>query len=135
MKIVVDTNVIVSGLLSPFGPASEILRMISSGALQLCYDARIISEYRNVLARPKFAFEPYYIDCLLDQIKICGYAIAAKPLFKRLPDSDDEPFLEVSLAGKVKCLITGNIKHYPIDKRAGMLVLSPAEFLNFYRKI
>lgn len=134
MKVVLDTNVIVSGLLSPFGATGEIVRMLASGTLELCYDARILSEYRNVLLRPKFSFNQVQVDYLLDQIKMCGHIVAGKPLIKRLPELDDEPFLEVALAEKVQCLVTGNLKHYPVKKREGMLVVSPTEFLDIYRK-
>lgn len=134
MKVVLDTNILVSGLLSPFGPAGEIVRMAASGILELCYDARILCEYRNVLLRPKFAFDQVQVDYLLDHIRACGDLVAAKPLAKRLPDGDDEPFLEVALAGKARCLVTGNPKHYPVKEREGMLVVSPAEFLDICRK-
>ena len=56
MKVVIDTNVIVSGLLTPFGNSAEIVRMITSGKLNLCFDARILTEYEEVLKRPKFKF-------------------------------------------------------------------------------
>ena len=45
MKIVLDTNVLVAGLLSPFGPCGEIVRMVSSGEVTLCFDALILAEY------------------------------------------------------------------------------------------
>jgi len=45
MKIVLDTNVLVSGLLTPFGTSGEIVRMVSAGRLNLCIDARILLEY------------------------------------------------------------------------------------------
>ena len=48
MKIVLDTNVLVSGLLSPYQAPGEIVRMCSSGTLSICYDARILGEYREV---------------------------------------------------------------------------------------
>ena len=53
MKIVLDTNVLVAGLLSPFGSCGDIVRMVSSGNLTLCIDARVLSEYHEVLERPK----------------------------------------------------------------------------------
>ncbi len=56
MKIVLDTNVLVSGLLTPYGAAAEIVRLIASGVLSVCYDTRILLEYQEVLARPKFQF-------------------------------------------------------------------------------
>ena len=132
MKIVLDTNVLVSGLLSPYGTPAEIVRMISLGELQLCYDARILSEYRTVLLRPKFPFESFEISELLKQIELEGYAVAAKSLKQRLPDPDDEVFLAVALAGSAKYLVTGNLKYYPKEKRQGISVVSPKEFLEIY---
>jgi putative PIN family toxin of toxin-antitoxin system len=134
MKVVLDTNVLVSGLLSPSRPPADIVRMTSAGTLQLCYDARILTEYKNILSRPKFGLELAHIEALLDQIKACGYSVAAKPLPKSLPDKEDEPFLEVAIAGQAQCLITGNLKHYPAACRQGIEIFSPADFLEFYRR-
>lgn len=135
MKIALDTNVLISGLLCPFGAPAEIVRMTSSGVLEICYDARILSEYWNVLLRPKFLFDQVHVGYLLEQIETCGHPVAASPLAKKLPDPNDEPFLEVALAGKVQCLVTGNLKHYPVKKRQGMTVVSPTEFLEIYRRV
>ena len=134
MNVVVDTNVLVAGLLSPFGPPGEIVRMIASGTLQLCFDARILTEYGEVLARPKFQFSSEQTQALLEQIKTEGLSVAGNPLPARLPDPTDEPFLEAAIAGAVDCLITGNIKHFPSAKRQGAVVLSPSEFLDYFRK-
>lgn len=133
MKVVVDTNVLVAGLLSPFGPPGEIVRMIASGAVTLCLDARVLTEYSDVLSRAKFHFEPEQVQILLEQIRTEGLSVAGAPLASRLPDPSDEPFLEIALAGHAVCLITGNSKHFPAPKRQGMAVLSPAEFLDLYR--
>lgn len=134
MKVVVDTNVLVAGLLSPFGPPGEIVRMIASGTLRLCFDARILTEYGEVLARPKFQFSSEPTRALLEQIKTEGLSVAGDPLPARLPDPTDEPFLEAAVAGEADCLITGNIKHFPSAKRQGAVVLSPSEFLDYFRK-
>ncbi|MFH1505098.1 MAG: putative toxin-antitoxin system toxin component, PIN family [Candidatus Omnitrophota bacterium] len=134
MKVVLDTNVLVSGLLCSFGAPGEIVRMAASGTLRLCYDARILFEYQDVLSRPKFSFDQTHVGYLLDQIETDGEVAAVEPLTKRLPDSDDEPFLEAALGGKARCLITGNLKDYPLKKRQGMLVVSPVEFLEIYRR-
>ncbi len=134
MKAVVDTNVLVSGLLSPFGHPGEAVRMIAAGSLSLLYDARIMAEYIQVLKRPKFSFSPDHIAALLDHVKAVGFIVAADPLSVRLPDEEDEAFLEVALAGRAECLITGNLKHFPSAARQGMRVLTPAEFLDFYRQ-
>ena len=134
MKVVVDTNVLVAGLLSPFGPPGEIVRMIASGILQVCFDARILTEYEDVLARQKFQFDREHTQIMLEQIGAEGLIVAAEPLPSRLPDPDDEPFLEVAIAGHAHCLVTGNIKHFPPARRQGAIVLSPGEFLDSLRK-
>jgi len=130
-----DTNVLVSGLLAPFGPSGEIVRMLFSGELILHIDARILSEYQEVLNRPKFKFNKDHIGLLPDFIKQYGQFVSSSPLQNPLPDPDDEPFLEVAIAGSVKALITGNSVHYPNSFREGVNILSPAEFVEMYRKI
>jgi len=134
MNIVLDTNVLVAGLLSPFGPCGEIVRMVSSGELTLSFDARILTEYEEVLARPKFKFEKDKVAALLDHVKHRGLTVASSPLSKSLPDPDDEPFLEVAIAGNVVCLVTGNQVHFPSDRCQTITVHSPSEFLAFYQK-
>ena len=60
--------------------------------------------------------------------------MAALPPVERLPDPDDEIFLEVALSGNARYLVTGNLKHYPEQNRQGARVLSPREFLELFRK-
>ena len=79
MRVVVDTNVLVAGLLSPFGRPGEMVRMIAVGSLSLLYDARIMAEYIQVLKRPKFSFSSEHIEALLDQVKAGGVIVAALP--------------------------------------------------------
>ena len=134
MRIVLDTNVFVSGLLTPFGSSAEIVRMVFSGELLLYIDARILSEYQDVLHRPKFKFNKDQIGILIDFIKQYGQFISSSPLTNRLPDPDDEPFLEVAIAGRVRSLVTGNTAHYPSPLREGIDIFSSSEFIEFYRK-
>ena len=133
MRVVLDTKVLVSGLLSPFGPPGEIVRMVSSGAAVLCLDARILVEHDDVLARPRFGFDPDSVAALLDYIDFRNEVVASGPLEQRLPDPDDEVFLEVAAACRADCLVTGNLAHFPSDMRAGVTVLSPAQFMDGLR--
>lgn len=134
MKTVLDTNVVVAGLLNPYGKPGTILQMIVSQAITICYDARIITEYRDVLLRPKFHINEAEADAILEQIEATGHLVATSPLPRNLPDPDDEPFLEAALAGGAEYLVTGNVKHYPLDQRQGIIVGTPAEFLDHYRE-
>ena len=135
MIIVLDTNVLVSGLLTPFGSSGEIVRMVSAGKLILEYDSRILLECQEVLNRSKFQFHKDQIDTLIGYIRKNGQVVSSSPLNKPLHDPDDAPFLEVAIEGKAEYLVTGNKVHYPKKFREGIKVLSPNEFINIYRKI
>ena len=129
MVIVLDTNVVVSGILKPYSKSAAILRQVADGAIQLAYDLRILSEYRDVLRRPKFNFAKENIEAFLDQVEQEGVLVLVKPLRKHLPDPDNEPFLEVALSGGVKAIVTGNKRHFPRKDCQGMKILSPVGFL------
>lgn len=107
--------------------------MVSSGELTLFLDARVISEYTEVLARPRFAFKQDSVAALLDFISRVGRSIASSPLSTPLPDVDDHPFLEIALAGKAAFLVPGNLAHFPVELCCGVNVVSPAEFMEAYR--
>jgi putative PIN family toxin of toxin-antitoxin system len=132
MIIVLDTNVIVSGILRPYSKAASILRLVATGAITLAYDLRIFSEYRDVLNRPKFTFAKEDIDAFLDQVEKEGVLVSVMPLKFRLPDPEDESFLEVALAGKATAIVTGNKRHFPKKECEGTKILSPAEFLEAF---
>jgi uncharacterized protein len=134
MKIVLDTNVLVSGLLNPYGPPGQIVVLVAAGELVLCFDPRILAEYRDVLLRPKFEFPQRHVEALLEQIRTVGTSATAIPLPAPLPDRDDEPFLEVAIAASADYLVTGNPRHYPPRRLGGINVVTPAKFLVIYRE-
>ena len=134
MKLVLDTNVVVSGLLQPFGAPGQIVRLVAAGNVRVAHDARIIAEYREVLHRDKFGFTPALVEAFLDLIVAEGESVSAEPLPGRLPDPDDEVFLEVARAAQVDALVTGNLRHFPAARRQGVLVLSPRELIQLYQR-
>ncbi len=134
MRIVLDTNVLVSGMLAPYGPPGEIVRLVAMGDLYLCYDVRILAEYREVLLRPVFPFGIDQVEASLEQIESSGELTGARSLSTSLPDPDDDMFLAVAIAGRAEYLVTGNLRHYPAESRQGIKVISPAEFLERYRQ-
>jgi putative PIN family toxin of toxin-antitoxin system len=100
--------------------------------IKLAYDLRILSEYRDVLSRPKFPFAKEAIQAFLDQVEKEGVVVSVMPLKFRFPDPDDAPFLEVALAARAEALITGNKRHFPKKEYQGTRILSPAEFLEAF---
>lgn len=134
MKIVLDTNVLVSGLLSPYGAPADVLRMVIGGAVTLCVDPRILVEYEHVLARPRFGFARDAVDALVGFIATEGEHVVAAPWREPLPDPDDVPFLEVAVAGGAACLVTGNLAHFPVAARGGVEAQTPAAFVASLRE-
>jgi putative PIN family toxin of toxin-antitoxin system len=135
ITLVMDTNVLISGLLSPHSHSARLVGLIAEGLIRVAFDERILAEYREVLARPKFPFQPAQIEALLTQIEEEGLKITPLPIATRLPDSDDLPFLEVALSAKVDFLVIGNKKHYPPSVRRGIQVLSPKQFLELMSRL
>ena len=128
MRVVLDTNVLVSALLSVHGKPARILDLITNQQLTLLIDDRILTEYREVLTRPKFAFDQESIDDLVAFLDRVGEPVTASPLSYEIPDPDDLMFLEVALAGNADALITGN-KHDYGRSTKDVAILTPAEFL------
>jgi putative PIN family toxin of toxin-antitoxin system len=134
MIVVLDTNVLVAGLLKPFGPSAAVLRLVLTGIVQVAHDYRILAEYRDVLSRPVFGFAPAAVDALLTQIEEDGVPVTPAPVSIQWPDPTDAPFLETALAAGAGFLITGNKRHFP-KKKEGSHVVSPAEFMTEYEAV
>ena len=130
MRLVLDTNVLVSGLLTAGNPPGRIVDFLRAGKIQLQVDERIVAEYGGVLSRPKFRkkIPPFERDMVMDFIKVDSEWHVCTTVVEGLPDHGDACFLEVAREAGVP-LITGNQRHYPQGLRGGVEVLSPREFL------
>lgn len=130
MRIVLDTNVLVSGLHNPNGAPGRIVDLILGARIQVLYDDRILAEYRDVLTRPQLAIEPSLAQAVVGYVRLSGEQVMGLPLDNgTLPDPDDLPFAEVAISGKADMLVTGNMKHFSGLKERGVTVLSPAQCL------
>lgn len=129
MRVVLDTNVLVAGLLSAAGPPGWIVEAVLAGEVEPAFDAAIRQEYEEVLRRPEFRFPAPLIEDLLAALDQTGFVVAAAaPWPIPLPDPDDAPFLAVA-AASTSVLVTGNLRHFPIRSRRGVVVLTPREFV------
>jgi putative PIN family toxin of toxin-antitoxin system len=122
---VLDTNVLVSGLLSPWGPPGRLVDALLLRRLTLALDDRIELEYRDVLSRPRLNIEPDRRDAFLAITAFQSHVVAQRWPFESPPDRDDVPFLEVALAVSARTVVTGNLKHFPLSCRGPISVLSP----------
>lgn len=137
-RVVVDTDVVLSGLRSPTGASRLVLRAIREGAVTLLASVAIMLEYEAVLTRPE-----HLAAARLSQGDIAafldGLALLAEPVapgFSHRPairDPDDELFVEAAVNGRADALVTFNLGDYlPVDDRAiplGISICRPGEFL------
>ncbi len=122
---VVDTNVLVSGLLSPFGPPGRLVDALQSGGLRLATDDRIEAEYRDVLARSRLGIERVRRDAFLAILQFQEHVVAPPWTQRPPPDEDDVMFLEVAIRTPARTLVTGNARHFPPRCRGPVTVWSP----------
>ncbi|HPG31653.1 MAG TPA: putative toxin-antitoxin system toxin component, PIN family [bacterium] len=135
MKIVLDTNVLISGFFPKKSPPTIILDMIIEGIITICYTNEIFIEYQEVLNRKKFVFiDKHRREIVLNYIKNVGYLVSGIPTNIILPDRDDEKFIEAAFAGQAQYIVTGNQKHYPEKHYNSINVILPADFLKEIQK-
>ena len=125
MKVVVDTNVIVSALLNTNGAPAKIVSLILNGKVKILYDNRILFEYLEVLSRKEFGFNTEIINDMIAFFKHEGEFVNADHLNAKFHDETDKKFYEVHRSGEAQYLITGNIKHFPKDSA----IIIPGDFL------
>ena len=130
MRVVLDTNVVISSFLKPTGNPSRIVRLILQGDLEIAINEQILAESVEVASRPIFQLDRDRVQVVLDYLRSVATHAPALPVRPSLPDPGDEAFIEAALSGGVDFLITGNKKHYPAGACKDVTVVTPAEFLN-----
>jgi len=129
-RAVFDTNVVVSGFLSPAGPPGRLVEWLRNGSAEAVVDDRILAEYAEVLSRPIFRLPAAEVELVLAAIRAWAFWVeaAAAHTAQGLPDPDDAPFLECARAAGVP-LVTGNVRHFPKTIAGDVKVLTPAQFV------
>ena len=128
MRVVLDTNVLISGMINTDGTPAQIVNLLMNGRITILYDSRILKEYEEVLNRKKFGFNKNVLTPILDHIRNEGEYVTAEPTDAKFVDDDDKMFYEVARTAKAKCVVTGNKDHFPNEE----LVTNPKEFIAWY---
>jgi len=131
LKVVLDTNVLISALLFQ-GELSKLLLPLKKGAYILLFSEDTLSELIKVLHYPKFALTEQEIDYIL-QFEILPYSKIIEITFKIdekiCKDKDDQKFLELAISGKADYLVSGDADLLELKEFKTVKILSPAEFL------
>lgn len=130
MIVVVDTNILVSAVISVAGNAAKALNAIALGQVLLFTFDAITVEYQTVLSRPKSAKYRLRSDAKLDMIASVTRHLTVPPTGFRSSDPGDTVFLDCAVAASADVLITGNKRHFPQRFYAGTEALSARETLS-----
>jgi predicted nucleic acid-binding protein len=134
MRVAIDTDVLVAAFKTPLGFCDQLVEEAIGGGIQLCYDGRVLEEYKDVLFRSHLGFELFFVRLVLERLVQSGSIVQPKKSKGALPEEADRAFLEVALGDAVDCLVTGDPGRYPEASRQGALVLAPEELLVRYRR-
>lgn len=132
--VVIDTNVIVSALLSKHSDAStvQVINTLLDNKITPIINDEILAEYSNVLHRNKFHFPESTIQATLHYFQKYGIYADRLTTNELLPDPKDLVFYEVCMAKREEdsMLVTGNMKHFP----AKPFIVTPNELLEIISK-
>jgi len=128
MKVVLDTNVVVSAFLSPAGNCAVILQLAlrHDTGVNIYFSSAVLAEYEEVLCRSKFAgrINLIAVQRFFEILYKIGTTVHVVPSHITLPDEADRKFYDIAKK-EGAYLVTGNIRHYPTEP----FVVEPADFL------
>jgi putative PIN family toxin of toxin-antitoxin system len=113
LRLVVDTNIVVSAALKPDGLQRTVLLLATSKPVRLYVSDAILSEYREVLSRPRLRIRKGLRQQLLQLIRNRSHSVTPVRTIHVTKDPDDNMFVECADAARADYLVTGNPRHFP----------------------
>lgn len=137
-RIVVDTNVLVSGLLWS-GPPALVLDAVAQGRLTLIFSPLLATEFYGVLTRPKFLAQFARIEQTPAEtyLSVLEHAELIEPALTLsfIPDETvDNDVLAVAVTAGVDAIVSGDHHLLDVGQIAGIPILTPRRFLNWLVK-
>jgi putative PIN family toxin of toxin-antitoxin system len=128
IRVVLDTNIIVSALLQPLGPPAEVLLLALGTSLQMCISGDIFAEYEEVIRRPRFRLPEETLATAMETIRAKALWVRPVQTVQVCSDPDDNIFLECAQAARAAYLVTGNLRHFP-PAWQGTEVVTPRQIM------
>ncbi len=113
LRLVIDTNIVVSAALKPEGPQRTVLLLAMTKPARLYVSDAILTEYREVLSRPELQIRKGLRQQLLQLIRNHSYTVVPRHRLDVTKDPDDDKFLECADVARADYLVTGNQRHFP----------------------
>ncbi|HEY6871180.1 MAG TPA: putative toxin-antitoxin system toxin component, PIN family [Geobacteraceae bacterium] len=132
MRIILDTNVFVSGIFFT-GPPHQILEAWRDGKLKLAISPEILEEYQRVGAALAEQFPTVSLKRIVELVMIHAEMVAAPPLSEPVcADPDDDKFFACAVASKTHSIVSGDKHLLQVSGYQGVRVLKPREFVDEY---
>lgn len=129
MKVVIDTNVVVSANLSDEGLPAAILDLAANKTILMFVSPAILAEYEAVLRRPRLNLSPTAVASSLAVIRNISRLVKPTRRLAAAADETDNRFLECAISAGADYIITGNARHFP-ERFEGIRIVTPREFLD-----
>jgi putative PIN family toxin of toxin-antitoxin system len=132
MRVVLDTNVLISALMIQTGNPAAIYRAWQQGQCTLLTCAEHLDELRATLRKPAIAerIKPYKAGGLVNELKKLAESVDALPPVRRSPDPTDDFLLALCEAGKADYLVTGDKSGLlALDRHKDTRIVSPRTFV------
>lgn len=130
VRVVMDTNALVSAFRSREGVAFRLVSLIREGRFEICVSVPLVLEYEDVLHRATDLEEEEILSIVR---YLCSVAYRQKIFYlwrPNLPDPKDDMVLELAVASRAKYIVTFNEKHFAAAGRFGLQVVTPKAFLD-----
>lgn len=132
MRIVLDTNVLVSALLSRDGPPGRLLAAVKRGDVTPVTSEAQLQELHRVLGRRNAQVRPDEAESLVDGLRAVGVIATDLPDVDDSPDPDDNPILATAIAGGADVIVSGDKKHMLLLGRVGEIpIVTARDALNW----
>ncbi len=135
MRVVLDTNILVSRLIAPAGTSAKIVDGWRAGLFTLLTCEAQIDELRATLRKPRVAelIKPHQAGRLVNRVRKLAEIIESLPEVKRCADPDDDYLLALSEGGRADCLAPGDKGHLlTLGQHRGTRILSGREFAGLF---
>jgi len=129
MKVVIDTNVLVSANLSDEGLPAAILDLAANKTILMFVSPAVLAEYEAVLRRPRLNLSAAAVARSLAVIRNISRLVKPTRRLAEAADETDNRFLECAVSAGADYIITGNTRHFP-DRFESIRIVTPREFLD-----
>jgi len=133
VRVVIDTNVIISALYFSRGNPWLIVSWAIEGNIQNVVSDFILDEVRDVLTK-KFFWEPAKIDSVISAIESFSEKVSPQNKLSVIPYAPDNRILECALSGNADYIISGDRHLTDLKEFQGIKIINPAVFLSLFRK-